>query len=177
MGKRAETFQQLATGVQSIAVIIAAIIGAWWALRTYVFEHPKFYEEGGEVASVPFMCAIETEQMSTSSRSRLVSVRVTLSHKSHLTEGVLLSQNPLRASLVDGKPLKQPAVLLSYAETIDKDGKRVPRQSVDVPPEQQATIVFAFSPPEPGLYLIQFDPCARGRVLRQCIIQKYVSVR
>jgi hypothetical protein len=177
MGKKSETFQQFTGGIQNVVFIVAALIGGWWALRTYVFEHPGFHEKGSEFAGVPFTGSIEVEQLSAEPKSRLVSVRVILSHKSHLTEIIGLSQNPLLASLVQSDPHKSPVVAYGYPVVLDDSGKQSMLRTAEVPPGEETSLVFAFSPPRSGLYLLQFDPCAGGLFARPCVIQKYVSVR
>ena len=174
MGTKASTFQQIAVGLQGVVFVIVALVGGWWGLRTWNFEHPRFYEEGGEVAGVPLAGTMEAEQLSALPGPRMVSVRVVLSHKSHLTEILRLSQIPLLASRLDDQGNEYPVSV--YAEIIGKDGKRSRRDSVAVPPGEEVSVVFAFSPQQPGTYLLQFDPCTGGKV-EPCIIQKYAAVR
>src|SRR5262249_22039912 len=139
-------------------------------------EHPRFSEEGWEVVSVPLTGTIEAEQVSTSPSSRIISVRVTLSHKSHLTEIVSLSQNPVISFRVDGKR-NAASLMTGNAIIVAADGKQSLLESVSVPPGEQTSTVFTLSLPEPGVYLIQFDPCAGSRLGRSCIIQSHIAVR
>jgi len=175
MATRAETFQQVTAAVQSIAVVIAALIGGWWALRTYVFEHPKFYEEGTEVAGVPITGTIAAEQLAAPSKSRVLSVRVILSHKSHLTELVRLSGNPVWAARIDSEK-KPSSPVRGFAIQIDSAGNQSPRPTAAIPPGEQTSVVFAVPVTEPGLYLLQSDPCAEGRSVQSCLIQSHVAV-
>lgn len=84
----------MTAAIQNIALTIAALIGAYWAAKTYMFEHPKFYQNGAEVAGVPITGSIHVDEM-TMADSRIESIQIALSHKSHLTEIVALSDNPL----------------------------------------------------------------------------------
>jgi hypothetical protein len=53
MGQKTEIAQQVSSTVQNIAVTIPAVIGGCWALHTYIYEHPSFYEKGGELVNIP----------------------------------------------------------------------------------------------------------------------------
>src|ERR1700692_880700 len=45
-----ESFSKISSRIQSLAVVIGLMIGAWWALKTYIFQNPAYYEQGVEVA-------------------------------------------------------------------------------------------------------------------------------
>jgi len=174
MGTKGSTFQQIAVGLQGVVFVIVALVGGWWGLRTWNFQHPRFNEEGAEFVGLPLAETMDAEQISAPPAPRILSVRVVLSHNSHMTEIVRLSQTPLLASRLDDQGNEYPVSV--YAEIIGKDGKRSRRDSVAVPPGEEVSVVFAFSPQQPGTYLLQFDPCTGGKV-EPCIIQKYAAVR
>jgi hypothetical protein len=180
LGKRAETFSQVASGIQGIFVCVAALIGAWWAVHTYFLQHPEHYEQGWEVVRVPLSARISASQLSDAGKERLVAVRVSLSHGSHLAQVVTLKGNALRAERV-GQVLSQRSNSQKTYEAapivINESGTVTPMPTVTVPKGLEASVLFLLRLPEAGVYLVQFDPCRSVVSTTSCPVQDYVSVK
>jgi hypothetical protein len=169
------TATQIASVLQSIAVMIAACVGGWWAVRTYEFEHPRFYEEGIEAAGVPLFGSIEVGQISGSTNPRVIPVRVTLEHSGHLTEIVALNNNPLWAAYITPAGQVAPLPISVHAMLVDPDSASI-QPNVLIPPSQKISVICALPVQKPGLYLLQFDPCAGGRWRRSCVLQQHLII-
>lgn len=79
----ADNFSKIASGVQNIAVAIGLAIGAWWALQTFLFQNPAFYEQGTEVVGrTPTAVKVEIDVEPLDQITRSYEVRLTVTNSS-----------------------------------------------------------------------------------------------
>ncbi len=184
MAGKPELFSHIASGIQSIVLSIAVIVGGWWAMQTFVFQNPSFYEEGGMVAgSEKEFVSGSIEVFTLSEYERIFEVKVEIKNRSsQFAQSVQLSAIPLFVSRVrqseNGasdleEPFKIYAITANNDSGIDSEiGIRL--RSLLVAKMQTRDVLFLLNIPEPGVYLVEFNPCQSMQ--ESCIIQRYIHV-
>jgi hypothetical protein len=163
----AETFSKIAGGIQSIAVVIGLIVGGWWALMTFVFQNPAFYEQGIEATGYEpefLKVALSLEALNLAKRQYEVTLTVTNLSKTH-RQAVMAQE-----------------VEVLYFQPNDGTAKRAmfsslssPQSSIQVPVSDTQQIRFFAEFPKDGVYVVEANPCKKFG--HSCVTQKYISVQ
>lgn len=177
MSGKFESLKNISEIVKNIFFMIAAAIGAWWALETYTWENPKYYEEGFSVArQIKGSMNIKELNRCKKTNSKYYTTNFVFETNSHLRQGINLNRNPLLVSKIskieDGVPLVQSTTKYFAIGAESKDSNNLLSQNkVENNYEREQTFLIQLF--ESGIYLVEFMPCQienKG----DCIIQEYI---
>lgn len=163
----ADTFSKIASGVQSVAVVVGLATGGWWALKTFVFQNPTFYGNGVEVAGrTPEAIKVEIEAEQLDQATRTYELRLTISNSSKTLSQAVPFQN---VDLVFFKPGEATVSHAKFATSqLDEKG-------LVVPASENRILRFLGQFPSDGIFVLEANPCKR--LGTNCFAQKYVSIK
>ena len=162
-----ETFSNISSGVQSIAVTIGLIIGGWWALQTFIFQNPAFYERGSQVAGIePDSIKAEISLKALDAAEGHYEATLTISNNSKTHAQVLRTESATLTLMRSGSPAKS-EIQFQSANQSDVIAR--------IPAQENREIHFLLQFAEPGVYLVENNVCAIFG--ETCLAQRYVSVR
>ena len=162
-----DSFSKFASGVQNIAVVVGLVIGGWWALKTFVFQNPAFYESGGEVAGrepevIRAQLSVETLDAHTRSYEIVLSV-----HNANKTLSQIVQPSEIEVFFFEQGEIKQGRARFSSTQQVSS-GVRIPTQ-------ESREFRFFVSFPRDGVYIVESNVCAKHS--HNCLAQRYVYAR
>lgn len=178
MNNNFEGFNNFFSGVQSIGVAISLIFGGLWAYSTFVYKNPSFYEEG--IAVLGFDPEVISGEISTVTlNERTSDYEVILTLKNHsLTHGQSVNYKILELAymlIANHAPEK---VTSNEESSLKRSGKKGLTggngSGMLIPAGQERSFSWHLRLNEPGIYLIEFNPCLKFN--KDCLIQKHISV-
>ena len=161
-----EQFSKVASGIQSIAVVVSLLIGGWWALTTFVYQNPAFNEGGAEVAGFePDFITTELQVKTLSTSRRAYEVTMTVTNLSSSLNQLLF---PERMQVVFFQ-LNSPESSYATFESRSSTGT-----AIEVPTSESRDIHFLAEFPEDGIYVVEVNLCREFG--SNCPVQRYVAV-
>ena len=161
-----ESFSKIASGIQSIAVVIGLVIGGWWALKTFIFQNPAFYEQGSEVAGwEPELIKADLSLERLNALKRQYEITLTLTNESKtLREGVMAED----VEVLYFRPTEKTAIRATFSSLSST------HTLIDVPVSESRQLRFLAEFPHDGVYIVEVN--LGKKFGNNCLSQKYVSV-
>jgi hypothetical protein len=169
MGKRLESLSQITTVIQNVAVVIGLLIGGWWAKETFIHQNPAFYEKGVMVAGLEgaqIIGDIAIEQISRSEPYHEVTVELRNLSPTH-DQIIHTEDNPIVFAKIKGEKKDNKKIESTFI-TLNNE------ISMIIPASQSRKFRALVRFPEKGIYLVEYNPCARFR--SDCLLQKYINI-
>ena len=182
----AEKFSQIASGVQSIAVVIGLVVGGVWAFLTLVVQNPLIdwsATVGGNIRRRSN--ELEGRAVSGKASSAKASVRnqLTLTNTSKSLYQSITFEDEHTKSLIEtgsrthrGRYLEIIYFLLGQTrrQVASFSSQLSPETTIFVPPLESRQVRFLAEFPSDGVYIVETNFCPfEGK---ECLVQKYVSV-
>ncbi|CAN7790977.1 hypothetical protein LJR034_009108 [Caballeronia sp. LjRoot34] len=156
-----ESFSKISSGIQSLAVVIGLMIGAWWALHTYIFQNPAYYERGGEVAGrEPDVIRVDLSLVALDPVVRQYQVTLTVHNASKNLSQAL---NPALIELAFFKPNEKETYTAQFTSRLSPD------PGTSVPPGESRDFRYLAEFPSDGSYILETDICKQWR--QNCLSQ------
>ena len=163
----AESFSKITSGIQSIAVVIALVVGGWWALKTFTYQNPAFYEWGfQQLGYDPRIIKTELSLENLNPPKRQYEITLTLTSASKTLFQTLRAEDIEVLYFHPGQTTPMHATFSSLSS---------PHTVTHVPVLESRQIRFLAEFPEDGVYVVETDLCKRNPG-NNCLAQKYVSV-
>jgi hypothetical protein len=162
----AETFSKIASGIQSIAVVVGLAVGGWWALNTFIFQNPTFYEKGGEVVGrTSEVVNVDIDAVPLDAVKRIYEIRLKITNSSKTISQII----PLE--YIDVVFFKPGDAIIGHAKFFTSISDE---HGFEVPTSESRVIHLLGKFPGDGVYLIEADLSKFYR--RNCLAQKYISI-
>lgn len=162
----AETFQKITAAIQSIAVTIGLVVGGWWALKTFIYQNPAFYETGvmpGGIEGSLLKGTLEVNAINKQKRQYEITLNLLNESKTHTQ---IVNYGDLEVLLSsDQKENPTAANFMSNASI---------SEGMQIPPQESRDFKFLATLEKPGTYLVEANPCRKHS--NDCLMQRYITV-
>ena len=162
----ADSFSKVASGIQNVALVLGLAVGGWWALSTFVFQNPAFYERGSEALGYePDLVKVELSLEPLTRDLRLFEVTLTVTNASKTLAQSLVPEDLDVLYFQPGQAMASRATYSSLPST---------RMSFAVPPSESRALRYLAQFPRDGVYVVEVDVCRRWG--QSCLAEKYIAV-
>lgn len=183
----AEKFSQIASGVQSIAVVIGLVVGGVWAFLTLVVQNPLIdwsATVGGETFGDDRMnskAELSLEKLDPLKRQYEITLTLTNTSKS-LYQSITFEDEHTKSLIETGSRTHRGRYLEIIYFLLGQTRRQVasfssqlsPETTIFVPPLESRQVRFLAEFPSDGVYIVETNFCPfEGK---ECLVQKYVSV-
>lgn len=161
-----DSFSKLSAGIQSLAVVIGLMIGAWWALQTFIFQNPAYYEQGREVVGAePDFVRADLSVLPLDQVTRQYEVTLTV-HNASKTLSQLVKPDLFVITFF--KPTEKETHTAHFMSRSNFDAE------IDVPAGESRDFRYLAEFPGDGTYILEINLCEEQH--HNCLAQKMVHV-